>query len=205
MKRRRRDLARAVLALLVAAGLGGCSGDDENDDLPVDPAPGFAVSCTDSGGAPTSGSVTTICGTPSGINVPVDIQATDTPPGELVVGAALEISFDPAVAQFLTGSCLPGPALGAPSELLVACSVDSNFPNRLVVSVSRLGGGSGVAVTGTETLVRVSFRVGSIGTSPLAFLSPNDPNGSALLRETGGVPQVIPGITFTASSTIQGQ
>ena len=205
MKELRRTLLRASVALLCAAILSACSsGGDGGDDLPIIPAPGFVASCTDAAGAPGAASVTTQCSSQNGIDITVGFLVTDTPAGEEVVSASLDVSFNPAVATFVQGSCLPGAALGSPGDLLVICSTVPGNPGELLVTVSRTGQAAGVSVTGTDVLVTVVFRVGTVGTSSMTFLSPNVENGSALFRRGAVFPEVIPGITFSSSTTLEG-
>jgi hypothetical protein len=207
--RTRTGATRWLLALLLASApfLAACPDDDQAaEDNFVPPPPVVpVVECTEENPAPGAASVAAGCGTISGQLIDVEVLVTDTPPGEGVVGAALDLRFVPQVGTFLLtfDSCFAGPALGNPASLEVECGVSASNATELVAGVTQLTQGPGVAVTGTQLLMTIRFRVTGLGDSPIQFLLPNDPNGSALLRRSAADPsllEAIPGITFSGAT-----
>jgi hypothetical protein len=104
----------------------------------------------------------------------------------------------------VNGSVLVGDALDSGAgQSLNAQAFQSG--NRVIVGVTKLGGGSGNAVpAGEEVIVRLSFRAGSVGTTTLTFsgaVSPQNPGGGpAALDSTGAL---VPSVQFdTAVASI---
>jgi len=102
-----------------------------------------------------------------------------------VQSASMEITFDPIEVEYVDWSC---------GDLLFPCPgamlVDPNVPGHLLIGVAQLGSGPGVDVTGTKTLIRLTFRAIGPGPSQLDF----DPTATALLDPDL---QDIPGIEWS--------
>jgi len=208
MKKARGSRRRlAPIVALVAALVASCGGGDEGDGVgSLPPPPTFQAACADSGAVPAAASVTGRCAALSGVIAPVEIVITDTPPGEEIISAVLDVTFNPLVASF--DSCSAGPALGSAGELTVQCDVVAGNSGELLAVVGRLGTGPGRAVAGTQVVLTLNFRVARVGSSPLGFLGINTPNGTALLRRDPADPtaplQVVAGVTFDADVTLTG-
>jgi len=117
-----------------------------------------------------------------GDSVTVGVSVTDT---SNIASASFELSFDPNRVQFVDWSCGDVfPPCGGATLAQV-----THQPGRLVVGLAQIGVGPGVDVTGTSTLVRLTFRAIGPGVSRLDL----DPTRAAL-----GDPdrQDIPGIQW---------
>lgn len=197
----------AVLAAIVGSWLltTACSGggDDSNESATPPFIP--TVECVEASPSPAPGSVTAQCGSISGAVVSVDLVATDVPPTEEVVAAVAAMRFTQPGGPFVLTleGCTPGSALGNPADLVLDCAVAQSNPSELLVGVSRKGTGPGVTISGSQTLVTLTFRASGVGASSLQFLLPNTLTGSALLRQNAsdpGVLEVIGGLSFSGAS-----
>lgn len=204
MTTRRSPRRLLAVMLLLLLPLVACNGGKEDEDVVPLPSPvNPGAECADGVAVLPAASVALRCGTVSGALVAVDIVITDTPAGEEVVAAALDLALNPPVATFL--GCTPGGALGSPSEVALLCSLANNNPAEILISAVRQSLGPGVAVAGSQILATLNFRLTGTGNSTLQFVNPNAVNGSALLRRDPGDPtaqQVIPGIIFPTGTTI---
>jgi hypothetical protein len=191
----RRPVLLAVLLLL--SGLLSCASGEEDQKKKVT----LQADCNDTNASPPAASVAVQCADVTTTRVTVDVVVTDSPPAEAIVSAVLDMSFSSQIASF--ESCAAGDALGAPADVEVICNASGG---ELLVAVTRQGLGPGVQVSGTRTLVRLTFKIRSLGPGSLDFLAVNQEDGSALLRRN---PfdfkdlQVIPGILFLGA-TISG-
>jgi len=120
--------------------------------------------------------------------VTVGVNVTDT---SNIASASFELSFDPDKMEFVDSSCgdaLPPCGSGTLAQV-------TPFPGRLVIGLAQVGVGPGVDVTGTATLIRLTFRAIAPGVSRLDF----DPVRTAL-----GDPDLedIPGIQWYGGSIL---
>ena len=203
----------SCLLLPLALALGSCS--DSGDEGVVIPpaAPGVTADCADANSAPAAASVVAQCGTISGTQVEVDVVITDTPGGEEVISAVLEVGFAASSGGFVATyeSCsvpVAGGALGSEADvtagdLRVECGIDALDPTHVLASVTRQGAAaSGVSVVGSATVLTLRFRIIGLGDAPLEFLRTNVSDGSALLRRSVADPtqiEVIGGISFSGA------
>lgn len=94
--------------------------------------------------------------------VTVGVNITDT---SNVASATLELEFDPNRVQFVDWSCGDAfPPCNGPTLAEV-----SAIQGRLVIGLAQTGSGAGVEVTGTATLIRLTFRAIAPGVSRLDF------------------------------------
>jgi hypothetical protein len=111
---------------------------------------------------------------------------------------------DPTVASYVTGTAQAGTALQPTGgqSVLVLVNPDSARPNRLVVGVSKLGGGSGNGVgAGEATVVSLVFRVLRQDVTSISFggssSNPTSPNFNPVaLNSALPNPAVIGSVTF---------
>jgi len=101
--------------------------------------------------------------TVSGDRVTVAVNITDT---SGIFGAAFDVAYDASLASFETWS--PGTILeqggNAPNYV-----VNSTQPGHLIIGISRTGNVSTVSATGTQPLLRLTFRVLQAGAAPVSF------------------------------------
>jgi hypothetical protein len=107
-----------------------------------------------------------------------------------VYGAAFSITFDPARAAFTGWS--PGAVLETGGHA-PTYQIDDAQPGTVIVGATRNGNVSGVNVTGSRTLVRMTFRVLVEGSTALAFSAPE-------LYDAAVPPQAIAGVTWHAGA-----
>lgn len=191
--------------LLLVSILTACGGGNEGGGDPLLPEPpALQVTCVPDVAVPPGQSLTVQCAGVNGSVVDLDVVATDTPGGDPVVSAVIDLDLSPRSGtlglQFR--SCAPGPALGSPGDLVVSCTVPPGSPGELLAVVSRQGQGAGVTVTGSQTVLSLRFEVTGLGTAGASFLKTNDRTGSALLRRNPADPtdlQVVGGMTFAGA------
>ena len=184
--------------LLLLSGLVSCASPEEDSEKVGSTV---QAACNDTNASPPAASVAVQCADVTTTRVTVDVVITDSPPAEEIVSAVLDLSFSRTVASF--ESCAAGDALGAPADVVVICNASGG---ELLVGVTRQGLSPGVQVSGTRTLVRLTFKIRSLGAGSLDFLAVNQEDGSALLRRNPfdfNDLQAIPGILFLAA-TISG-
>lgn len=187
----------AIVVLFLLAGCGGGSGGD-----PTQPA--FTAQFTPSG-------------TPAAANLVRMTQAVvdrDLVRLNIVLGGPTSSSdiysfafdlvlTDATVAAYVPGTAQAGTALqpSGGQSITVLASPDSSRPNRVVVGVTKIGGGAGNGVAGGEpTVVSLVFRVLRRDATSIAFggssVVPTDPkfNPVALNASNG----VIASVDFDA-------
>lgn len=123
----------------------------------------------------------------SGDLVTVAVNLTDV---SNVYGAAFSVTYDPARVSF------QGWAVGTVLESggqTPTYQIDEAQAGTLVVGATRNGNVPGVNVTGTKTLVRLTFRVNAEGSTPLQFSSPELYDGAV-------PPQPISAVTWSAGA-----
>lgn len=187
-------LAALAAALVLVAGCDG-GGGGGGGAPPVSAA--FAASATSP--APN---VVRITGRPTDANtvaIDVVIDGPTTSSGLYAFAFDIELS-NPAVARYVSGSADFGDALtlaaGQGESVLV-----SQSGNRVIVGVSKTGGGAGNGVTGTRIVVSLVFDVIGTGTTNLVFRGSSDPGnptaGPAALDAQGAV---IGSVVFDADA-----
>jgi hypothetical protein len=157
-----RILTLSLLAFVVVAASCGSGGSGSGGGAPDEQsglAAGFVAD------QPSPGAETVSAGQDSASNdiVVVEINLTDT---SGVHGVAFDLNYDANQADYLgydEGSLLEEG--GASVNYFVAEST----PGKIVVSATRLGSGSGADADGTETVIRLTFRVEEVGASPVSF------------------------------------
>ncbi len=99
----------------------------------------------------------------SGNLVTVAVNLTDT---ASVYGALFDMTYPASFVEYVSWS--PGTVLEAGGQQ-VNYIVDAPTSGRLVISASRLGAAPETNVTGTETLIRITFRVTRVGSGSVGF------------------------------------
>jgi len=170
----------ATWVLLVAVV--GCGGGGSSPS----PASNFAGSFTPDAQNPGANTVY-MTGTPgAGSNaslVTLHVYVNDTSD---VFGASFDLSFDPAMAQFVNWTAGQVLEFGGQS---VSYQINASTPGRVVVGVARTSGGIGVTVPDAQALVHLTLRVTDVGSSSVQFTNP------ALLNSQNP-PQPKTGVTF---------
>jgi len=177
MKRSGFVLGFFVLATMAAA----CGGGSDVINSPSVLTGGFTPEVLNPGAKTTAMGV----GITSGALVTVAVNITNT---NGVYGAAFDVTFDPAMASWVSSS--PGSVLETGGHT-PTYQVDDSQPGKVVVGASRNGSVSAVDVVGTRNLINLTFRVTQPGSSQLTFAV-----GSAQLFGPQAPPQPIPGVSF---------
>ncbi|MBZ5639114.1 MAG: hypothetical protein LAO51_10230 [Acidobacteriia bacterium] len=169
---------------------------------------GLTASFTGSGTSVAPDHVRLRPGSGSGDRVTVEVaiggQTTST---DLYYFAFDLVLGDSSVAEYVSGTAVFGDALTLSGSQTGSAQGAQNG-NRVVVGVTKLGGGSGNGVTATEAIVVcLTFRVKKAGTTTLAIAgstSPQNPTGDpAAVDSHGGVVQTVH--FDTASAVISAQ
>jgi hypothetical protein len=192
-------LASIVAMVVVPVALPGCGGGGDGDGgmIPAPIVAGFATSGTSS--APD---LVRLTGSPSGNTVVVRVVVGGpTTSSDLYAFAFDVVIGDTGVATLVAGSATFGSALtlsgGQTSEALATLQ-----GNRVVVGVTKLGGGSGNAVPTEQTVVSLTFRILRAGSTTLTF-SGAPPSGNPQCLDSTGA--AIPSIVFDAApATLSG-
>jgi hypothetical protein len=121
----------------------------------------------------------------------VTVHATITDVDGLY-GAAFDLTIDPAIATFV--SYTPGEVLETGGHVPIYL-VNGDQPGLVVFSASRLGPVPPVDVTGTHTLVSLTFRLNQIGSGSVAFQA-------AALYDDQLQPQPLPGIQWYGGTLV---
>lgn len=186
-------LSIALLALLVISL--AC------DEVPVvdlvGDAGSVAASFTPDQPSPSDGTVSMAEQSRSGDQLTVAVNVTGV---DSVYGADFSVFYEPDRVQFFghaAGSILESGGVSA------FYAVDES-PGELTVGAARLGG-SGVDVTTTLPLIRLTFRALQAGSSPLDFYCLDgcaDPGDPTLLDDDDAGPQPILSVHTWAGGTI---
>jgi hypothetical protein len=126
-------------------------------------------------------------GASSGDLVTVSVNVTDT---NGIYGAAFDVTFDPARAQYVSWS---RGALLETGGHTPTYQVDSSQAGTVVVAATRNGSVAAVNAVGTKNLINLTFRVTLAGDTPLTFGSPELFDGQV-------PPQAISGVSWFAGS-----
>jgi len=185
---RRVGLVSSLVLFLVATA---CGGGGDRSAVPGGPggSSNLAGSLTPDQPTPPPGSVSMQSAATSGNLVVVRFDVTD--PSD-VYGAAFDVVFDTAMAEYVTWA--PGTLLESGGQS-VAYQVSNASAGRVVVGASRSGSSSGATATGSQALITLTFRVIEAGTSTLGFQS-------ATLLDSQSPPQPIPGTTWAGATLV---
>jgi hypothetical protein len=178
----------ATLATVSVACGGGSGGGGGGGPSPAPPS--FVGSFTPDADPPGSSTVALGQGAAgSGDLVRLEVNLTDI---DDVYGASFAVMFDPASARFINRS--PGTLLERGGQaVLYQHSVPQ--PGRLEVGVTRVDAVPGVNVSGTATLVYLTFQVTRAGTSAVTF-------GNADLLDSQPPPQPIGGLSWYGGTLV---
>jgi hypothetical protein len=182
-------------AVLLATGCGGDGGG--GGTIP----PGLSGTFTASGTSASANQVRLRSGTPSGDLVSIEVAIGGPSVGGLYAFAFDLVLSDPAVVE-VQGITVPssgGALTAAAGQTLHAEAAKAG--DRIVVGVTKLGGGAGNAVSAAEAVVAtLVLRVLQAGTTTVTFAGssrPGDPPGPVALDESGGV---IAAVVYDAST-----
>jgi hypothetical protein len=198
----RRGLPWVMLLALgpLAALATGCGSSGGGSILP----PAITAGFTASGTAPTANLVFLRQGSATGDLVTVQVAIAGTTTSSDLYSFAFDLVLsDPTVATYQSGSATFGTALtlsgGQTSSVLVTQS-----GNRLVIGVTKLGGGAGNGVGAAQpTVVSLVFQVLKVGSTNITFSGP-PPGGSPAALDSGGA--TVASVTFDAAAAqITGQ
>jgi hypothetical protein len=175
----RRGVAWTALAVVFVA-CGGSGGSDDDGPMGEEKsgiALAFTADAPNPGPESTALAIETLLGDTAGLRV--SVQGVDD-----VHSASLDVTFDPAHLDFVDWS---------KGELLEAAPGPNPFyvvveqPGRVVIGVSLSGTGSGVDVSTPATLLRLTFRALTPGSSHLGFENMALLDAQAIPQEIGGV------------------
>lgn len=175
-----------VLAALVLAPACGGGGGEDNGGTGGSPPTLSAVFVADQF-TPGANTVSMSQGSRAADTVTVKVNLTDT---SSVFGVAFDVTFDETKVTYL--GFTKGTALENGGNVPNYTIDGAAQAGRLVVGVSRAGS-STTGVTGTKTVVNLSFRVKELGTFPIAF-------ENAVVTDGQAVPQPLPGIAWFAGA-----
>ncbi len=191
MKYGRKVLFSACLVLLIHAT--GCS-DGTRMALPYVPQSDFAAS-----GTAASANMVRLAGTASGDMVTVYTVLSGPTTSSDIYSFAFDLVLgDPDVARFESGTATFGTALtlsgGQTSHVLASQSGD-----RITVGVTKVGGGSGNGITGSDKVIlTLQFRMLTDGSTTLA-IEGSPPHNPAAIDSTG---TEIPSVVFDAAPAL---
>lgn len=174
-----------VLAALVLAP--GCGGGGGSDSGTGGSPPTLAAEFIADNFSPGANTVSMAQGTRAGDSVTVKINLTDTTG---VFGAAFDVTFDETKATYM--GYTKGTALENGGNTPNYTVDGSAQPGRIIVGVSRAGS-STTNVSGTKTVISVTFRIKAVGTFPIAF-----ENG--VVTDGQSIPQPLPGMSWFAGA-----
>ena len=186
MKRSFIPVFAAMLALVTA-----CSGSDsESLSNNGGGSTTMVASFTPDDPSPGSGTVSMAQGSVSGDLVTINVRVTGT---NAIFGAAFDVAYDGSAATWTGWG--PGSLFEQGGHVPIYQVAESQ-PGRLVVAATRQGvGATAVNASGTTTLIRLTFRVTSVGTWPVGF-------ESAELLDAQLQPQSIPGIAWSGGTLV---
>src|SRR5262245_2803191 len=144
----------------------GCGGDDSSDN--------FSSSFAASGTTATANLVKLVPKGASGSRLVVDAVIYGPTSSTDIYSFSFDVVIgDPNVLAFVPGSAVAGTALtaGAGQTIQAIAAPDSTDASHIVVGVSKIGGGTGNAVSGTAgtVVVELSFNFITQGNSTLAI------------------------------------
>ncbi len=149
-----------VLSLIAVVTLTACGGGGGDVTGTGGGSTLLAASFTPALPNPGQNSVSLQEGSASGNMVTVLVQVTDT---EDLTGAAFDVFYNPARFSYVSSSA---GNLFESSGVTPLYGVNEAVSGHLVIGV---GSGAAVPVNGSETLIRLSFRVDSQGSGPVTL------------------------------------
>lgn len=187
-------LASIVAMVLAPMALPGCGGGGGNDGGGV-MTPPIVAAFSDSG-ASSAANLVRMTGSPSGNTVVARVVVGGPTTSSDLYSFAFDLVIgDTSVATFVAGSATFGTALTLSGGQ--TSSVQATLQgNRVVVGVTKVGGGSGNAVATEQTVVTLTFRLLKAGSTTLTIAGA--PGGSPACLDSAGVG--IPSIVFDAGS-----
>jgi len=178
------------LLWLVALGVFcGCSSSGGGGGTPFidNPGGGLAATFTPGQPSPSADEVSMAESGTSGNLVTVAVNLTNV---EDVFGASFDVDYDSARAEYVSFS--PGNLFEAGGDTPLY-TINSQA-GRVVVGVARSSGvAGGVDVNGTDTIVRLTFRMTSAGTASLGF-------DHETLLDDQSPPQPITGLSWSGGN-----
>ena len=189
------SIAAMVVAPLALPGCGGGGGGDGG----MMPAP--IVASFSGSGTASAPDVVRLTGSPSGNTVVVRVVVGGPTTSSDLYSFAFDLVLgDASVATYVAGSAAFGTALTLSGGQTSAVEATLQG-NRVVVGVTKLGGGSGNAVATEQTVVSLTFRLLKAGSTTLTI--EGAPGGSPACLDSAGV--AIPSIVFDAApATLSG-
>lgn len=170
--------------VMLAALAAGCSGSGGGPDV-VTGTPGIVASFVDSGSTPAADMVRTI-GTGAGDSVTVEVAIGGPTTSTDLYAFAFELTFgDPTVAEYVSGSASMGTALDTSGNQSLQV-LATQQGNRVIVGVSKLGGGAGngVSAPGETAIVQLTFRLLRSGATTLTL--GGSPGSQPAALDSGG-------------------
>ena len=153
-------LVIAILAVGVACSSGGGSGGGIVQS-------GLGAAFTPDEPTPGSDTVSASQGPVTGDVVTIDVLVTNT---NNVYAAAFDLLYDSSMATYVGWS--QGTLLEQGSNA-TSYDVDDTQVGRLVIGAQRVGSVNGADASGSVAVIRLSFRVTSVGNSVISFQSAN--------------------------------
>ncbi len=183
---------QTLFAVILAGsmlGSWGCDGDGGGGVIM--PPPGIAASFTSSGTASAPDRVRFTAGSIQGDMAVVHVSIGGPTTSSDIYSFAFDVVLgSSSVATYVSGSATAGDALvpSAGQGVIVEAEASSQAPNRVVVGVTKSGGGLGNGVAaGEATIVRLTFRVLTRGTTTLSLEGAPGGQGPVALDSTGAV------------------
>ena len=173
-----------VGALVLAPACGGGGGDAATGGSPTTLSASFMADQF----TPGAGNVSMAQGNRAGDSVTVKVNLTDT---SLVFGVAFDVVYDETKATYMGYTA--GQALESGNAAPNYTVEGGAQAGRLVVGVSRPGSSGTTTVSGTKTVINLTFRVKALGSFPVSF-------ENAIVTDGQSVPQPLPGISWFAGA-----
>ncbi len=188
----------------MAATAFGCGGGGGGGGTPA-PA-GLTATFAASGSASSPDFVRLRSGTVTGSRVVLEVaMGGPTSSSDLYSFAFDLVLSDVTVARYVSATATVGDALSAGGGQTLHAEA-AQVGDHVVVGVTKLGGGAGNSVSGSETVVvRLTFQALKAGASSVTFAgstSPQNPTASPAVLDSHGA--LIPGGQFDAAPAILG-
>lgn len=200
-RRARRALPALALLLLAAA----CSSSDNNNG---GGGAGVTAAFTPSATAAAANLVRLRAGSAGSDMVTVEVALSGVTTSADIYSFAFDLVLsDATVASYVSGSAVVGGVL-VPVGPQGTSVLVSQAGSRVVVGVSKTGGGAGNGVgAGEQVVVSLTFRVARVGSTNVTFAgspsNPQNPTANPAALDSGGA--VIGSISFDAvAATISG-
>ena len=176
-------------AILMCGTLLACGGKGGSDRVSVPPVPVPAFVCADS--APATDHVVLRCAgkvAPDVWRIDVVVGVPTTPAD--INGFSFDVTFDPLLLAFVTGSAVEGNLLNRDGEtVLFAASIDPADPGRLIVGINRAGGTAIRGLAGNDRIM--SFCLRALTGMPFGPSFPALVNGQANDPSLQAIPEIV--------------